>query len=268
MASSRFISSSVISSCETHAGAEAGHVDDAQVAVHEQVGHAGRGLDAEGGGLDQANLALIAAFEGVFAQVLEGVFIFEGEADGRGRVEFVELFVVFVGVDAVEEDVEIFVPLGFGGVGAFFDEGVDAGFGLFTLAVVGDVELVDLGELAEAADALGEFVFGPVGEDEGFGFVLGGLLDVDDGAGDGGDGAGGQQVTAEEGVDERAFADAGAAEEDEGVGTLGEDLLGLVDVELGIGHGADEVVARAIDRLLEIDPVVDLDGADVGQRGE
>ena len=90
-------------------------------------------MNAEGGRFDQANLAQVAAFEGIFAQVLEGIFVFQGELNGRRAVGLVEFLVVLVGVNAVKEDLEILVALGLGRVGAFFEYGLDVLFGLLAL---------------------------------------------------------------------------------------------------------------------------------------
>ncbi len=251
---------------QAHARAQTGHVDDAQVAVHQQVGHARSRVDTEGGRLDEANLALLAALEAVLAQMLERLFVLQRQANRRRRAGFEQFLVVVVGVDAVEQDVEVFVPLCFGLVFARLFEGHDVFAGLVAFAVVGDVEVIDLGQLAEAADALGELVAAPVAKDERFGLAFVGLLDVDDGAGDGRDRAGGQQVAAEQRVDERALAHARAAEEDERIGALGQNLLRLIDAELSLGHGADQIVARAVDRPLQLDPLLHLGGADERQR--
>lgn len=71
-------------------------------------------MDAEGGRLDQANLALLAAFEPILAQMFQGFVIIERQTQGGRRAILVQVFVVLVGNDAVQEDVEEFVTLGFG----------------------------------------------------------------------------------------------------------------------------------------------------------
>ncbi len=86
---------------QAHARAQAGHVHNAQVAVHQQIGHAWLGMNAEGGALDQTNLTLLAAFKAVLAQVLERLFILQRQADRRRRAGLEQFFVVLVGVDAV-----------------------------------------------------------------------------------------------------------------------------------------------------------------------
>ena len=48
-----------------------------------------------------------------------------------------------------------------------------------------------------------------------------------------------KQITAEQGIDEGAFSHAGTAEEDEGVGPLGQIFLGFIYTLLGLGHCPD-----------------------------
>ncbi len=170
---------------QAHARAQTGHVHDAQVAVHQQVRLAGPRVDAEGGRLNQPDLPLLAALEAIFAQVLERLLVVQHQAHGRWRAGLEQFLVVAVGLDAVQQDVEILIALSLGLVLARLFEGLDVLAGLFALAVVGDVEAFKLGQLTQPAHALGELVAAPVVEDERLRLALVGLLDVGDGAGDG-----------------------------------------------------------------------------------
>ena len=46
---------------------------------------------------------------------------------------------------------------------------------------------------------------------------------------------------------------------------MGENFLGFIDAELGIGHGTDEVISGAVDGFLQVDPGIYLSRTDVGQ---
>ena len=219
-------------------------------------------MDAEGGRLDQADLPLLAAFEAVFAQVLERLFIVQHQAHRRRGAGLEQFLVIVVRVDAVEQDVEVLVALRFGLFLARLFEGHDVLAGLIAFAIVGDVEALDLGQLAQTADALGELVAAPVAQDERFGLALVGLFNVGDGAGDGRHRAGRQQIAPEQGVDERALADARPAEKYQRVSPLGQNLLRFIDAELSLGYGADEIVAGAVDCPLQLDPLFHLGRAD------
>lgn len=96
---------------KAHARAQAGHVDDAEVAVHQQVWHPRLGMNTEGGRLDKANLTLLAAFEPVLAQVLEGVIILKGQAKGGRCAGLEQFFVIFVRVNAIQDDIKVLVAL-------------------------------------------------------------------------------------------------------------------------------------------------------------
>ena len=133
---------------------------------------------------------------------------------------------------------------------ARFAERFDVLASLFALAVVCDIKAVNLGQLAQASNPFRELILAPVAQDQRLGFAFGRLLNVDDGAGDGRHRACGQQVTAQQRVDEGALADTCSAKEDKRIGALGQNLLRFVNAELGLWHSSNQIVARAIDRLL------------------
>src|SRR5690606_27364202 len=183
----------------------------------------------------------------------------------RGRAVLEQVLVYLVGVDAVEQDFQIFVAFGLGVLAPVFDQVLDIFTSLLALALVSDVEGINLAELAETAHAGCEFVAVPEVQCQGFRFAFFGLLDIDDGAGDGGDCACGQQVAAQEGVDQGALADAGAPEEDEGIGALVQYLFSLFNAELCLGYSTNQIVTGGVDALLQVDPLLYLRFTDIGQ---
>ena len=149
---------------QLHAGTQAGHIHDAQIAVHEDVGNAAARLNAERGRAHQANLSLAAPLEPILAQILQRVFAIQRQRTGRGHAVGVHVAVLLPCANAVQQNLQILIPLRLRFIPRIFDDAFNCLPRLLSLLIVRDVESLQLAQLTQTTDPLRELVRRPVGQ--------------------------------------------------------------------------------------------------------
>ena len=235
---------------EPHPCAQTGHIHNAQIAAHKQIGHALLGVNAESGRAHEANLPFLASLKAIFAQMGQRVGVVPIKHLRRGGFHRIQVAVAFIAGNAIEQNLEIFVPLCFGRVFVALDNPFNVEAGLFPLTIVGDVEGSQFGQFAQANHSLGKLFFGPKFKGEGFVVFFGRLFNINNRASHGRNRPRREQIAAEQRINQRTFANPRAAKKDQRIGLLLQNSLGLLHTCLCLWHSPHQIIPALVNRLL------------------